>query len=73
MIGDLNRPVVGGELGMAGNKENISFGGQLIRDLIDSEEYVVVNNLDLAVGGPWTWLDPADPKLMSCLDLAIVS
>ena len=40
LIGDLNRAVGGGELGVAGNKEKISFGGQLIRDLIDSKEYI---------------------------------
>ena len=73
MSGDFNRAVGGGELGVAGNKEKISFGGQLIRDLIDSEEYVILNNLDLSEGGPWTWVDPADPSHMSCLDLAIVS
>ena len=73
IIGDLNRGVGGGELGVAGNKEKISFGGQLVRDLIDSEEYVIVNNLGLAEGGPWTWVDPADPQHRSCLDLAIVS
>ena len=73
MIGDLNRAVGGGELGVAGNKEKISFGGQLVRDLVDSEEFVIVNNLGLAVGGPWTWVDPADPQHRSCLDLAIVS
>ena len=58
---------------MAGNKEKISFGGQLVRDLIYSEEFVIVNNLDLAEGGPWTWVDQADPQHRCCLGLAIVS
>ena len=36
ILGDLNRKVGTGELGVEGNNSNISFGGQLARDLLAS-------------------------------------
>ena len=72
LFGDHNRAVGADDLGVKGNKEKVSFGGQLLRDLVESKEYVMFNNLDLAVGGPWTREDPADGGL-SCLDLCIGS
>ena len=63
ILGDLNRAVGAGELGVAGNKPGISYGGKLVRDLVASGEYVIVNNLALAEGGPWTREDPADGGL----------
>ena len=26
-----------------------------IRDLLETKEYILLNNLDLVEGGPWTW------------------
>ena len=67
LVGDLNRAVGGGELGVEGNSSKISYGGQLIRDLVSAGDYVLLNNLSLAVGGPWTRVCPG-----SCLDLHTV-
>ena len=72
LFGDINRAVGADELGVRGNKEKISFGGQLLRDLVETKDYVIFNNLEMAVGGPWTREDPADGGL-SCLDLCIGS
>ena len=69
ILGDLNRKVGTGILGIEGNNPNISFGGQLVRDLL----YVLLNNLPVATGGPWTWVSRSDPLVRSCLDLGIVS
>ena len=73
LIGDLNRAVGAEPWGIKGNKTNISFGGQLVRDLLEQEEYILLNNLDLIEGGPWTWVSRSDPGIKSCLDLAIIS
>ena len=73
LIGDLNKHVGNDEKGVEGNLEKISFGGQFIRDLVDSGDYLIMNNSDKCVGGPWTWRDPANPNNRSCLDLVIVS
>ena len=72
ILGDLNRAVGSGELGVPGNSPTVSYGGKMVRDLLASEEYCLLNGLALAEGGPWTREDPGDGGL-SCLDLAIVS
>ena len=72
ILGDLNRAVGCDVLGVAGNASKVSYGGHLVRDLVASEEYFLLNNLEQAEGGPWTREDPADGGL-SCLDLAIGS
>ena len=72
IIGDLNRGVGSDELGVPGNSPTVSYGGKLVRDLVATEEYCLLNGLALAEGGPWTREDPGDGGL-SCLDLAIVS
>ena len=54
IIGYLNRAVGTGAWGVKGNKDKISLGGQLIRDLIKTDRYVLINNMDLVQGGPWT-------------------
>ena len=64
---DLSRVLCG-----VADTSNISFGGKLVRDLLASEEYCLLNGLALAEGGPWTREDPGDRGL-SCLDLAICS
>ena len=73
IIGDLNRAIGNDELGVKGNKSKTSFGGRLIRDLIKNHQYVVINNLDVAEGGPWTWVDRQDSTRKSCLDIGIMS
>ena len=73
IIGDMNRNVGNGEFGIRGNKNKISYGGQLIRNMIQGGLYILINNLDIVKGGPWTWIDRQDSSRKSCLDLAIVS
>ena len=73
LIGDLNKLVGNDQYGVIGNKDKISYGGQLLRELIATEEYCLVNNMDIACGGPFTWVDPADANNKSCLDYFICS
>ena len=73
IIGDMNRHVGNGDYGVKNNKDKISFGGQLIRNLIKDGLYILINNLDIVEGGPWTWVDRRDNRRRSCLDLAIIS
>ena len=72
VVGDLNRAVGSSELGVKGNSEKVSYGGQLIRELISAGDYLILNNLSIAKGGPWTRICPGDGG-RSCLDLAIGS
>ena len=72
ICGDWNRAIGADEHGVRGNKERISDGGRLVRELVKEGEYFILNNLEMAAGGPWTRKDPADGSL-SCLDLALGS
>ena len=72
ILGDLNRAVGDGEMGVEGNKDQVSYGGSIIRDLIISGDFVMLNNLSLTTGGPWTRVCPGTGR-KSCLDLAIGS
>ena len=72
ICGDVNRAVGADEYGVRGNKKKISDGGRLVRELVSEGEFFMLNNLDLATGGPWTREDPADGS-PSCLDLALGS
>ena len=59
IMGDMNRTIRSGQYGVKGNKEKISTRGELIREqLIKTGEYVLTNNLPLAVGGPFPWVHP---------------
>ena len=69
----MNRAVGADEWGIPGNKDKVSYGGELIRDMLKNEEYVLVNSLELFVGGPWTWAQRGKPGTRSCLDLVIFS
>ena len=69
VIGDLNRAMGTGELGVPGNKERVSYGGKMVRELLREGEYVLLNGLELAVGGPWTRVDQATGGL-SCNDIS---
>ena len=73
LIGDMNRAIGAGKLGVEGNKQHISYGGQLIRDLLATNKYVLLNSQPMAEGGVWTWVDRSNPSVKSCLDLGIVS
>ena len=73
LVGDLNKLVGNNMFGVTGNHSKVSMGGRLVRELIASKEYFLVNNMELARGGPFTRVDPADPREKSCLDLIIGS
>ena len=72
--GDLNKLVGQGKFGVEGNNPEISLGGRLLRDLLETGNWVLVNGLgqDIVKGGPFTRKDPAT-GIKSCLDLFIVS
>ena len=72
-VGDFNKMIGNDEFGVAGNHSKISSGGKLVRELLATEEYCLVNNMPVATGGPFTRVDPADPGNKSCLDLIICS
>ena len=73
IMGDMNRAVGNDEWGTKGNKERVSNGGKLIRDLLKTNQYILLNNLNLVEGGPWTFIDRQDSTRKSCLDLCIIS
>ena len=54
LIGDLNRAIGAGRLGIQGNRPKISYGGKLLRELLETGEYVLGNSTDKVEGGPWT-------------------
>ena len=60
-------------MGVKGNKENVSTGGELIRELLRTKEYILLNNLPLTEGGSFTWVQPGKEEVKSCLYLAIAS
>ena len=43
------------------NHPKVSHGGDLVRELIDSENYVLVNASNKTDGGPFTRYEPNDP------------
>ena len=73
LLGDLNKHV--GDC-IEGNHDKVTFGGQLIRNMLSTEKYILINGSKKAVGGPFTRYDPSDPacnEKKSCLDLFIIS
>ena len=70
IIGDANR-AVGNVIPL--NDTKVSYGGQMIRTLLDTDKYVLVNGTDKVIGGPATRENPANPTSKSALDLVIVS
>ena len=70
----MNKWVGSGELGVPGNHPELSLGGRLLRELLASRNWVLVNGMgeEVVTGGPFTRLDPATGTL-SCLDLFVVS
>ena len=73
LIGDLNRAIGSDALGIRGNHATVSYGGTLVRELLEDEDYCLANNLDLVEGGPFTWVSRVDRSIQSCLDLVILS
>ena len=72
MVGDMNKAVGSDEHGVRGNKSEISLGGSLIRNLVSSGKFHLLNNMNITTGGPWTRIYPAGGS-PSCLDLALAS
>ena len=73
IMGDMNRAIGNGELGIKDIKDKISKEGKMIRDLINEKPCTILNNLDAAKDGPWTWTDRQNGRTQSCLDLVIAS
>ena len=55
------------------NSEKISYGGSLIREFLESDDYTLLNGTEKVVGGPWTRIDLADESCKSVLDILIIS
>ena len=45
----------------------------MLRDLVYEKPYTILNNLDAAKDGQWTWTDRQNSRTQSCLDLVIAS
>jgi hypothetical protein len=73
LIGDFNKHIGCDELGVSGGNELITFGGSLVRDLLATEDYILINNSNKTTGGPFTRFDPAGKAKKSCLEFVIVS
>ena len=73
LAGDVNRAIGADKLGVTGNNSRISYGGHLIRELLESGEYFLANNSDKTTGGPWTWVCRGNGNSRSCIDLVIFS
>ena len=74
LLGDLNKLVGNNKLGVPGNSSEISLGGKLLRELLSTRNWCLVNGLgpEIVKGGPFTRRDPATGN-QSCLDLCIIS
>ena len=73
LIGDMNKHV--GNI-VKDNHEKMSHGGKLIRELLNTKKYILVNSTNRVKGGPFTRYSPSNPndnESKSCLDLIIVS
>ena len=72
-MGDMNRHIGNDKYGIKGNKKKISNGGKYIREFVTDKSYTILNNMDTAKDGPWTWIDRQNSRTKSCLDLVIAS
>ena len=45
IMGDLNRAMGGDDQGVLGNHDRVSYGGQLLRDMVKERNYTILNNL----------------------------
>ena len=73
LLGDMNVAIGNDDLGVRGNDSKVSYGGQIIRNFLKDGKYILVNNLNISRGGPYTRCDPADKNKKSCLSLVIAS
>ena len=73
LIGDLNRAIGSGRLGIQGNRQKVSYGGKLVLELLETGEYILGNSSEKVEGGPWTWVSRTDATIKSCIDLVIMS
>ena len=69
----MNVAIGNDELGVRDNDSNISHDGHIIRNFLRDREFILLNNTNLANGGPYTRCDPADKSRKSCLGPVIVS
>ena len=58
-IGDMNKHV--GEI-IKGNHSKVSYGGKLIRELLNTKKYVLLNSTNKVKGGPYTRYNPTNPE-----------
>ena len=74
LVGDQNKHVGADNLGVEGNLARVSRGGQLVRDLLATGDWHLVNGMgrEVVEGGPTTREDPASGE-KSCLQLFVVS
>ena len=73
LIGDMNKHV--GNI-IKDNHTKVSHGGKLLRELLNTKKYILVNSTNKVKGGPFTRYNPSNPdddEFKSCLDLIIVS
>ena len=54
ILGDMNISVGSDELGVSGNHDRVSYGGQLVRNFMKENNLTIFNNL--VDGEPWTWV-----------------
>ena len=73
LVSDANKHIGNDELGVHGNHPFISRGGHMVRALLSTGDWVLVNNIPGVVeGGPFTREDPVTGRL-TCLDIMICS
>ena len=72
-MGDMIRSIGNDKYGIKDNKEKISKGRMMIRELVKDKSYTILNNMDTAKNGPRNWIDRQDSRTKGCLDLAIAS
>ena len=73
LIGDLNKLVGNGPLGVKDNNPKVTFGGKLVHKLLETGKYLLLNNSSKCKGGPFTRVDPSNINIKSCLSLVIIS
>ena len=49
LVGDLNKLVGDGRLGIPGNNPEVTAGGQMVRDLVESGNWVLINSMEEVV------------------------
>ena len=64
MIGDMNKHV--GDI-VTNNHLKVSYGGTLVKELIKTKKYVLVNSVNKVKGGPFTRYDPANQSGISVI------